>query len=88
MKAIACARPRQLHLPLARLQVPDIRAEAIRQGLVAEISGTTSWRWLCDDALRPWAHRSQAVRDRASVPVPPERRGARRAASRGTTFLI
>ena len=58
MKAIACARPRQLRLPLARLQVPDIHAEAIRQGLVAQISGTTIWRWLAEDALRPWAHRS------------------------------
>jgi len=58
VKAIACARPRQLCLPLARLHVPDIRAEAIRAGLVAEISGTTIWRWLSEDALRPWAHRS------------------------------
>jgi len=58
VQALACARPRQLRLPLSRLQVPDIRAEAIRQGLVAEISGTTIWRWLSEDALRPWAHRS------------------------------
>lgn len=28
------------------------------QGLVAEISGTTLWRWLSADALRPWRHRS------------------------------
>jgi hypothetical protein len=26
--------------------------------LVAEISGTTLWRWLNADALRPWQHRS------------------------------
>ena len=58
MKALACGRPRQLRQPLSRLQVPDIRAEAIRQGLVAEISATTIWRWLAEDALRPWAHRS------------------------------
>ena len=58
MKAIACTPPRQLQLPCSRLQVPDIRAEAIRQGIVAEISGTTIWRWLSDDALRPWTHRS------------------------------
>jgi len=30
----------------------------IAQGLVAEISGTTVWRWLSADALRPWRHRS------------------------------
>ena len=27
-------------------------------GIVAEISGTTLWRWLGQDALRPWRHRS------------------------------
>ena len=25
---------------------------------MAEISGTTIWRWLCEDAIRPWRHRS------------------------------
>jgi hypothetical protein len=30
----------------------------ISQGLVAEISGATLWRWLSSDALRPWQHRS------------------------------
>jgi DDE superfamily endonuclease len=30
----------------------------VAQGLVAEISGTTLWRWLHADALRPWQHRS------------------------------
>ncbi len=27
-------------------------------GIVAEISGTTLWRWLGQDALHPWQHRS------------------------------
>jgi hypothetical protein len=30
----------------------------ITQGLVAEISGATLWRWLSADALRPWRHRN------------------------------
>ncbi len=30
----------------------------VAQGMVAEISGTTLWRWLSADALRPWRHRS------------------------------
>jgi len=38
--------------------VPDIRAEVIARGLVASISDTTIWRWLGDDAIRPWTHRS------------------------------
>jgi hypothetical protein len=27
-------------------------------GIVAQISGTTLWRWLSQDALRPWRHRT------------------------------
>jgi DDE superfamily endonuclease len=30
----------------------------LARGLVAEISGTTIWRWLATDAIRPWSHRS------------------------------
>jgi hypothetical protein len=58
VKAIACELPKRFGLPLSRLHVPDIRAEALRQGLVAEISGTTIWRWLAADAIRPWSHRT------------------------------
>ncbi|MDP9341089.1 MAG: IS630 family transposase [Actinomycetota bacterium] len=58
VKAIACELPGTLGLPLSRLHVPDIRAEVIRRGLVATISDATIWRWLSEDALRPWAHRS------------------------------
>lgn len=45
-------------LPLSRFSVADIRQEVLDQGLVAEISGTTIWRWLSKDALCPWRHRS------------------------------
>ena len=58
VKAIACELPKRLGLPLSRLHVPDIRAEVLRRALVAEISGTTIWRWLAADAIRPWSHRS------------------------------
>jgi hypothetical protein len=30
----------------------------IRRGLVAAISDTTIWRWLDEDAIKPWTHRS------------------------------
>ena len=30
----------------------------MRRGLVASIGETTLWRWLTEDALRPWTHRS------------------------------
>ena len=58
VKAIACELPARLGLPLGRLHVPDIRSEVIRRGLVAAISETTIWRWLSEDAIRPWTHRS------------------------------
>ncbi len=58
VKAVACELPSRLGVPLSRLFVPDIRAEVLARGLVAEISGTTIWRWLAEDAIRPWTHRS------------------------------
>lgn len=58
IKALACALPHEHGLPLSRLSLPDIRREVIRRGLVASIGETTLWRWLTEDALRPWRHRS------------------------------
>jgi hypothetical protein len=48
--------------PLARWTCAELRREVMAQGLVAEISGTTLWRWLGEDALRPWRHRSWIFR--------------------------
>ena len=59
MKALACELPSRLGVPLSRLHVPDIAAEVVARGLVAEISGTTIWRWLSEDAIRPWKCRSR-----------------------------
>lgn len=58
VKALACELPARLGLPLSRLHIPDLRGEVLRRGIVAEISGRTIWRWLSEDAIRPWAHRS------------------------------
>ena len=58
VKALACELPSRLGVPLSRLHLPDIAAEVVSRGIVAEISGTTVWRWLSEDAIRPWAHRS------------------------------
>lgn len=55
---MACELPHLLGLPLSRLSAEDIRQEALRRGIVAQISGTTVWRWLASDAIRPWSHRS------------------------------
>lgn len=32
--------------------------EVVHRGIVAEISGSTIWRWLHEDAIKPWQHRS------------------------------
>ncbi len=58
IKALACELPARLGLPLARLHVPDIAAAVRSRGIVAEISGSTIWRWLSEDAIRPWRCRS------------------------------
>ena len=58
VKAIACELPATLGVPLSRLHVPDIRTAVVARGLVAQISDTTIWRWLSEDAIKPWQHRS------------------------------
>jgi hypothetical protein len=58
VKALACELPHALGLPLSRLSIEEIRQHVISQGLVAEISGATLWRWLSRDALRSWQHRT------------------------------
>jgi hypothetical protein len=58
VKAIACELPRQSGLPLSRWSRRDLAREIIRRGIAAQISGRTIWRWLHEDAIRPWQHRS------------------------------
>ena len=57
VKALACELPSRRQQPLARWSVPELVAEAQRSGLVATISDSTVWRWLHQDAIRPWQHR-------------------------------
>lgn len=58
VKAVACELPYQRQLPLSRFSAQEIADEVVRQGVVAEISGATVWRWLNEDAIRPWQYRS------------------------------
>jgi hypothetical protein len=58
IKAMACELPATSGLPLSRFSRDDLVREAINRGIVARISGTTIWRWLEADAIRPWQHRS------------------------------
>src|SRR5205085_12482818 len=44
--------------PLSRWSCDDLARELCQTGLVASVSGSTIWRWLHQDAIRPWFHRS------------------------------
>jgi hypothetical protein len=58
VKALACELPATLGVPLSRLSCGDLARHVQRAGLVASVSGTTIWRWLSADAIRPWQHRA------------------------------
>jgi len=58
IEALAGELPDELGLPLSRFSISDLRREAINRGIAAQASGTTLWRWLAEDDLKPWRHRS------------------------------
>ena len=58
VKALACELPRLSGVPLSRWSAEELAREVMQSGLVASISGSTVWRWLDEDAIRPWYHRS------------------------------
>ena len=57
VKALACEPPSLSNVPLSRWSVPELSRQAQRSGLVATVSDSTVWRWLHEDAIRPWQHR-------------------------------
>lgn len=58
VKALACELPAQSGKPLSQWSSAEIAQEAVQRGVVCSISGTTVWRWLSEDAIRPWAWKS------------------------------
>lgn len=58
VKAIACELPHRYGLPLSRFSMSEIKSHVLSQALVASIGETTIWRWLSEDAIKPWNHRS------------------------------
>jgi hypothetical protein len=58
VKALACELPAVSNTPLSRWSCSELAREAVDRGLVARISKTTVWRWLGEDAIRPWYVRS------------------------------
>ena len=58
IKALACELPVKSGIPLSRWSTADIARQVRSAGLVATISDKTVWRWLHEDAIRPWQHRA------------------------------
>jgi transposase len=57
IKAIACELPATYRIPISRWSTGDIAKYVQQSGLTATISGSTVWRWLHEDAIKPWQHR-------------------------------
>jgi hypothetical protein len=57
VKAIACSLPRTQGVPLSRFSRAELHRLVIERA-VCEASAATIARWLREDALRPWQHRS------------------------------
>jgi len=57
VKAIACELPRTHELPLSRFSRVELHRLVIERG-VTEASASTIWRWLHEDAIKPWQTRS------------------------------
>lgn len=58
MIRLACERPADSEVPLARWSAIELAAQVISRGICEQISGVTVWRWLSEDAIKPWQHRS------------------------------
>jgi hypothetical protein len=57
VKALACQLPATHGLPLGRFSRTELHRLVIERGL-SDASASTIWRWLHDDALKPWQQRS------------------------------
>jgi len=58
VKALACETPAASGTPLARWTCPELARRAAASGITPVPSASTVRRWLADDALKPWQHRS------------------------------
>ncbi|WP_438452543.1 IS630 family transposase [Streptomyces asiaticus] len=57
-KALACRLPVETGVPLGRWSCPELAAELAARGITGPVSASTVRRWLREDALKPWQHRS------------------------------
>jgi DDE superfamily endonuclease len=55
---LACERPADNEVPLAHWSSTELARAAVTRGICEQISGVTVWRWLSQDAIKPWQYRS------------------------------
>ncbi len=58
VKAMACEPPTSRGAPLSRWSSAELAAQAVAEGVVDSVSASTVRRWLGEDSLKPWRHRS------------------------------
>ncbi len=58
VKALACQLPAEHGVPLSVWSAPELAREAITAGIVDAVSASSVRRWLAEDAIKPWQHRS------------------------------
>jgi hypothetical protein len=54
VKALACELPAEQGVPMSRWSSAELAREAVKRGIVAQVAAITIWRWLREDAIRPW----------------------------------
>ncbi|MFF4602556.1 IS630 family transposase [Streptomyces sp. NPDC001339] len=58
VKALACRLPAETGVPVSRWSSPELAREAAQRGIATFVSASTVRRWLAQDAIKPWQHRS------------------------------
>jgi transposase len=58
VKAMACEPPTCRGAPLSRWSSAELAAQAVAEGVVESVSASSVRRWLGEDSIRPWRHRS------------------------------
>jgi transposase len=58
VKAMACQPPAARQVSLSRWSSAELAGQAVAEGLVVSVSASTVRRWLAEDAIKPWRHRS------------------------------
>ena len=56
--AIACTRPTDVGVALARWSCGDIATQLVALGIVVSIATATVWRWLKAERIKPWRFHS------------------------------